>query len=131
MFEMKWSILVNRVQESYLSGRVWKLGLAALIAIVAGQTVFAGDTCQNRKCVSPCSRSGLMLCCPDDYCRKPMPCVPCPRGCCPDTYCPKPIPSVPCPNACWYPDDYCRKPIPCLSWPPSPIRYSCGPCPSR
>ena len=33
--------------------------------------------------------------CPDDYCRKPFPCIPCLRPCC----------------EC---DDYCRKPMPCV-----------------
>jgi hypothetical protein len=106
----------------------WKLGLAVLIVVAGARAVLAGEGCLRCKCVDPC-RGSLMLCCPDDYCRKPMPCVPCPPPCCcPDDYCRKPMPCVPClpPNCC--PDDYCRKPMPCLCWPASPVKYSCGSC---
>src|SRR5262245_57213977 len=62
-------------------------------------------------------RLKLPLCCPDDYCRKPEPCVPppyCPHGC--DDYCEKPKPCLPLeykPCGC---DDYHPKPplyLPC------------------
>ncbi len=62
-----------------------------------------------------CWRLPLSLCCPDDYCAKPRPCLPpgyCPRGC--DDYHGKPPPCLPpgfCPKGC---DDYCAKPRPCL-----------------
>jgi hypothetical protein len=57
-----------------------------------------GDLCRawrQRQCCS----------CPDDYCGKALPCVPCaPRGCC-DDYCGKALPCVPCaPRGCC--DDY-------------------------
>jgi hypothetical protein len=68
-------------------------------------------------------------CCPDDYCRKPMPCLydvlP---GCNGDDYCRKPMP-------CLYDvlrgcggDDYCRKAMPCLLCPPLSPSLQCAPC---
>ena len=68
-------------------------------------------------------------CCPDNYCKKPMPCIPCPNWCgTPDNYCKKPMPCVPCPNWCGCPDNYCKKPCPnfCLTriW----QFYRCPPC---
>ena len=74
-----------------------------LLALAGG--VFASDMtgdgtrCDARRCCT----------CPDDYCPKPLPCVPCaPRGCC-DDYCAKPLPCVPCAlRGCC--DDYCPKP---------------------
>ena len=52
--------------------------------------------------------------CPDDYCRKPAPCI-CEQNCytC-DDYCPKGAP-CPCPVRTFCCDDYCRKgaPDPC------------------
>ena len=70
------------------------------------------------------SKSGCPPCiitCPDDYCRKPLPCIPCPpcRATC-DDYCRKPMPRVPCLTRCGTCDDYCRKPFPRLCWPPLP-----------
>ena len=65
-------------------------------------------------------------CCPDDYCRKPLPCVPPNAKGCVDDYCGKPLPCVP-PNRQGCVDDYCRKSCPiflgrlCEPW------YHCGP----
>jgi hypothetical protein len=132
MSQIKGSVLASRMRDRRYAGKVWKLGAAAVIAVVVAQAALACDACRSRKCASPCSRGGLMLCCPDDYCPKPLPCLPCPqRSCCPDNYCRKPLPCVPCPKTCWRPDDYCRKPMPRLCWLPPPVKYSCGPCPSR
>jgi hypothetical protein len=64
--------------------------------------------------------------CPDDYCRKPLPCVPPNSRGCVDDYCRKTLPVVPC-NARGCTDDYCPKTCPlflgslCEPW------YSCGP----
>ena len=65
-------------------------------------------------------------CCPDDYCRKPLPgvCPPCGTTC--DTYCRKPLPGVPCLDKSCMPDCYRVKPFPpcprvCEPW------YTCGP----
>jgi hypothetical protein len=69
-------------------------------------------------------------CCPDDYCRKPMPCIcPVPRcGSC-DDYCRKPMPCL-CPvPRCGSCDDYCHKPLPCLLCPPLTPYLQCGPDP--
>jgi hypothetical protein len=69
-------------------------------------------------------------CCPDDYCRKPLPAVCPPRGTTCDTYCRKPMPGVPClPPACSA-DCYRVKPFPpcprvCEPW------YTCGKRPCR
>jgi hypothetical protein len=71
--------------------------------------------------------------CPDDYCPKPLPSVPCNAKGCVDDYCPKPLPSVPC-NAKGCVDDYCPRTCPlslgrlCEPW------YTCGPsrcCPTK
>jgi hypothetical protein len=68
--------------------------------------------------------------CPDDYCRKSLPCVPANEKGCVDDYCRKSIPCVPAnPKGCV--DDFCRKTCPiflgslCEPW------YRCGPdaCP--
>jgi hypothetical protein len=90
-----------------------------LLALAGG--VFASDM------TSDCTRCDARRCCtcPDDYCPKPLPCVPCaPRGCSND-YCPKPLPCVPCaPRGCC--NDYCPKPC-CIYLPPCwPAWYSCG-----
>jgi hypothetical protein len=64
--------------------------------------------------------------CPDDYCAKPLPCVPPNAKGCVDDYCRKPLPCVP-PNAKGCVDDYCPRTCPlflgrlCEPW------YTCGP----
>ena len=114
-----------------IAAAVFTSGLAIITIAVLAQRAIAGCDGQGRQGTRPCN-SGLMLGCPDDYCRKPLPCAPCPQtGCCPDDYCRKPLPCVPCPQACCGPDDYCRKPLPSLCRPPLPVKYSCGPCPTR
>lgn len=75
-----------------------------------------------------CTRcAAVPCCCPDDYCRKPLPCIACPQlpSTC-DNYCRKPLPciQVPCLPGC--PDDYCRRPFPQLCWPANPDCH-CGP----
>jgi hypothetical protein len=76
------------------------------------------------------STSGCPRCCctcPDDYCPKPLPCVPCAAcGCCPDDYCPKPLPCVFCMPGCCWPDDYCPKPFVFCLPPCYPSWYTCG-----
>jgi hypothetical protein len=53
--------------------------------------------------------------CPDDYCRKPLPRIPClPLRYAADDYCRKPLPRIPCPALGGCADDYCRKPLPDL-----------------
>jgi hypothetical protein len=65
---------------------------------------------------------GTMLCCPADYCRKPLPCVVRTGACCPDDYCRKPLPcKLPVGPFCC--DDYCAKPLPVLCWPCLPLNY--------
>jgi hypothetical protein len=124
-------MLFRRPSETCPSGLWWTLAIAALVVVFAAQAALAGEGCLRCKGADPC-RAGLMLCCPDDYCRKPMPCVPCPCNTwCPDDYCRKPMPCVPCLNTTWCADDYCRKPMPCVCYPASPVKYSCGSCPAQ
>jgi hypothetical protein len=70
-----------------------------------------------------CHRCGW---CPDDYCPRALPIVPCNRCSNVDDFCPKALPGVK-PNACGCVDDYCPKKCPiwlgCL-WAPW---YKCAP----
>lgn len=111
-----------------MSRLTWSLGVLSVLFLVARSV--AGEPCagslgrelQCTRCATvPC-------CCPDDYCRKPMPCAPCLRmSWCADDYCPKPMPCIPCLRFCWCPDDYCRKPMPRLCWPVAGQFYRCAP----
>jgi len=65
-------------------------------------------------------------CCPDDYCRKPLPIVPLVHCGGHDDYCRKPLPTVPLVH-CGGHDDYCRKPLPTLLCPPLSPYLQCGP----
>jgi hypothetical protein len=127
MLRLMWNVVVGRIAASRRLARTWELGLALVIVVLGARLAFAGGACPCRRCACPATVGATTLCCPDDYCRKPMPCVPCPPcGSCCNDYCRKPMPCVPCPQGCWCPDDYCRKPMPCLCWPPSPVKYTCG-----
>jgi hypothetical protein len=65
------------------------------------------------------------LCCPNDYCPKPIPCIS-PFCCCgPDDYCTKPLPCVR-PFCCSQCDDYCAKPCPTISQCYTPPGSTCG-----
>ncbi len=131
MLETKSGLLPRKTRRGRIAAAVLTCGLAVIATALFAQQAMAACDGPCRKCARPCN-GGLMLCCPDDYCRKPMPCVPCPPpNCCPDDYCRKPMPCVPCPPPNCCPDDYCRKPLPNFCWPPSPVKYSCGPCPPR
>lgn len=64
--------------------------------------------------------------CPDDYCPKRLPAVPCvPKGCV-DEYCRKSLPCVPV-NQKGCVDDYCPKACPIILWRCSNAPYTCGP----
>src|SRR5262249_33747426 len=66
-------------------------------------------------------------CCPDDYCRKSLPPVPCGVcGCYPDDYCAKPLPPVPCGAPCGCADDYQRKCCPIYLGPCCQPWYTCS-----
>jgi hypothetical protein len=72
-------------------------------------------------CTKPCPS------CPDDYCPKPLPPVPCPGWtCAPDDYCPKRLPCAR-PVTCFRADDYSAKPCPITAPRCPPPWYSCGP----
>ena len=65
-------------------------------------------------------------CCPDDYCKKPLPLL-CPvRSCGPDDYCPKPLPLT-SPLKCGGVDDYCPNAGPIHLPPCYPPWYTCRP----
>ncbi|MDZ7617351.1 MAG: hypothetical protein U1E05_10115 [Patescibacteria group bacterium] len=76
-----------------------------------------------------CTRcAALPCCCPDDYCRKPEPSVPCVRtSWCADDYCAKPMPCIPCVGVPKCTDDYCPKPFPSFCWPVLRQFYRCPP----
>jgi hypothetical protein len=69
-------------------------------------------------------------CCPDDYDRKAIPCVPGNRKGCGDDYCRKPLPGVPC-NAKGCKDDYCPRNYPLTLQSPCEPWYRCGPVPCQ
>ncbi|MCE5267065.1 MAG: hypothetical protein LLG00_04190 [Planctomycetaceae bacterium] len=90
------------------------------------------------RCASPLGRTlkctrcaAVPCCCPDDYCRKPFPCIPCgPLPTTADCYCRKPMPCIPCCCIPCCPDDYCRKPFPTFCWKVNKECYRCPPCES-
>jgi hypothetical protein len=63
--------------------------------------------------------------CPDDYCPKPMPGVPCIRCGEPDDYCRKPCPHIIRLSGCGGPCDYDRKPCPPACRPMCTSNYIC------
>src|SRR5947208_1020910 len=67
-------------------------------------------------------------CCPNNFDRKPMPCVANPYCTSRDDYCRKPLPCVANPY-CVSRDDYCRKSLPCVMCSPLSALFSCGPPP--
>lgn len=88
-------------------------GLASCLAARAGEPPVCR---QKSQCSQPTWCEGCcqpICCCPDDYCRKSIPCVPCLRGpwCC-DDYCHKSLPCLPCTPLGRCCDDYCEKPCP-------------------
>jgi hypothetical protein len=107
--------------------------LAILVFLGLGRAAWAGEACdKSLGDTLRCTRCAAMpCCCPDDYCRKPLPCIPCPvpTGCV-DDYCCKPLPCIPCPVPTGCVDDYCRKPLPHFCWPVNCQFYRCPP-PSR
>ena len=112
------------------TARVW-IAIAALVSLSAfspiamsGEGIGKGGTqLSPADCNPACRIAG----CPDDYCRKPSPCMCAPNCFLPDAYCRKPCLVLPCPEMSCCPDNYCPKP------PPSPCRpmtnawYKCVP----
>lgn len=73
------------------------------------------------KCLKP------YCACPNDYCKKPLPCVgPVQTGCCND-YCKKPLPGA-CAVQLGCCNDYCKKSLPACPSIGSGWWYTCGPC---
>ena len=79
--------------------------LTAKQAMVLADETSCDAKAQPSKALCGVGRSPL--CCPNDYIRKPVPCVSPDSFCCPDTYCPKPILVLPCPAKSCCRDDYC------------------------
>lgn len=109
-----------------------KVRFALLVCLVCWSTavdeseVFA-EGCEGRMTCTDCTQYSLQLHCPDDYCSKPMPCLPRISYCTAlNDYCCKPLPCLleSCQPVC--PDHYCHKPIPCLRWQPVGAAYRCG-----
>jgi hypothetical protein len=94
--------------------------LATAALLWFGSDLLAAEPCASTVRASlRCTRCAYLPCgCPDDYCPKPLPCVPCLKlGGVADDYCPKPWPCIPCWRPCGVADDYCTKPLPCLPCP--------------
>ncbi|MBN2578939.1 MAG: hypothetical protein JXB10_08105 [Pirellulales bacterium] len=108
---------------------LWLLGSLSFLYFVESSD--AVERCQGSLGRElQCTRSAAVpCCCPDAYCRKPMPCVTCikiPCSC--NCYCPKPAPCVSCckiPSSC---NCYCPKPMPRFCWPVLGQFYRCPPC---
>jgi hypothetical protein len=101
---------------------------AALIVWLGGQAAVRGADAPLYSASRQAVTTSGPCCCPDDYCRKPLPCVPCgPLQWLCDDYCRKPLPCVACPCTGCCPDDYCRKPCPDLCRPLDRQYYRCGP----
>jgi hypothetical protein len=88
-------------------------GLASCLAAYATEPLLCrqeSPCCPSTWCEGCCQP---ICCCPDDYCPKEKPCVPCLRGpwCC-DDYCRKSLPCLPCTPLGRCCDDYCDKPCP-------------------
>lgn len=99
------------MRHKKLGSKGW-LAVAFTVAVLLTNAAYAAKEHPGR--CPRCCRGEAKCCCVDDYCPKPMPCVPClPRcGSCND-YCPKPMPCVPRARmGCC--DDYCPKPMPCV-----------------
>jgi hypothetical protein len=108
----------------------WFYCLGPLLLLCLGQS-YAGDVCPGSLGRTlKCTRcAAIPCCCPNDYCRKPFPCVPCPDlSKTADGYCRKPMPCIPCFCMSCCPDDYCPKPFPQFCWPVNHQYYRCGPC---
>jgi len=111
-----------------MSRFVWCLGVLALLC--PAERSAAGDLCPGSLGRElECTRCAAVACrCPDNYCPKPCPCIPCPAlPASPDCYCPKPPPCPPCLCLSWCPDNYCPKPCPQFCWPVNRQFYRCGP----
>ena len=105
--------------------RAARLGLVALVMLGAlGEAKGACDGYLDCVCTDPCQNR--TLCCPRDYCRKPLPCPCYPSTCCERDYCRKPLPCA-CPPVGCCPNDYCRKPLPKICCWPLPVKYRCAP----
>ena len=83
------------------------------MAMALGCYAGASHAAEPPAVAAPLPRRFNVCCtwCCDDYCRKPLPVVPCPTRGCVDDYCRKPMTPVPPCLGCWHPNDYCRKPL--------------------
>jgi hypothetical protein len=109
------------------------IAVAALVSLgafspiaMSGEGIGKGGTqLSPAGCKPVCQIAG----CPDDYCRKPSPCMCAPNCFLPDEYCHKPCLLLPCPTKSCCPDDYQPKPKPCPCGAPVIRWYKCVPYP--
>lgn len=103
------------------------LGCYLFLALCLGTFAINYSAVAADRIRTPCnSDCRALACCPDDYCRKSMPLLPCrPCGQC-DDYCRKKPPAIACFNDCGI-DDYCRKPAPCACRPLNFNLFRCVP----
>lgn len=99
-------------------GKFRAMGLAAMIGLVWTNLAMAEDGPRSQMYQRRVGCDPIRRCCPDDYCRKPLPDLCFPRiGCCSNDYGRKPLPCTPRPILSCCPDDYCRKSPPRLCQP--------------
>jgi len=119
----------SRVTRRALMGA--SLGLFLVFTVFVQPALVCADGVSSDREASSSSaargRNAWTCNCPDDYVRKPVPCVSPVACCCPDTYRPKPCLVLPCPTKCCCPDDYCSKPRPALCQPKAEAWYKCVP----
>ena len=93
---------------------------AALVVAFFGQNEIA-LACQQQIGDETCDGCQQISCESNDYCSKPIPCLPGPPiTSCPDDYCARPTPCVTVPARSSCADDYCPKPVPELCPVPPP-----------
>lgn len=99
---------------------------AILISVCHFSWAGAGDaSAQRGEAARHANCCATSPCCPDDYCKKPMPCITRPTWCGTDDYCKKPMPCIASPQSCGCVDDYCKKSFPNLCLPRNWQFYRC------
>ena len=129
---MKTESRMKRRRPSWASVRMLVVAsvLTAGLASVRADEASCDTMAPSNKVI--CGVGHCSLWCPDDYVRKPAPCVFPVACCCADTYCHKPCLVLPChakcccPKCCC-PNDYCPKPNPSLCRPMANAWYKCVP----
>jgi hypothetical protein len=115
----------NKSQHTFLRCTWARFLSGALVVAFIGQYGSA-QACQQRIGGEPCEIWQQIGDESNDYCSKPIPCLPGPRmTSCPDDFCARPTPCVTVPTQSSCADDYCSKPLPKLCpTPPVEIQES-------